>query len=177
MRATCFLLSGILLFLPVHGFAQRPQDPCKLPEQKQLNFWVGDWDLTWQGKDASEIRHGSNSIRRILGDCVVEENFASQTPPILLGKSVSLFDTTSGKWKQTWVDNEGGYLDFTGDFKDGQMMFWREFTDPKGMKIQQRMVFKNIAANNFDWSWESSNDSGKAWKVIWLIRYQRKVAR
>ena len=74
------------------------------------------------------------------------------------------------------MDKGGGYLDFTGEFKDGQMIFWREFTDPQGARIQQRMVFKNIAANELDWSWESSGDSGKTWKVIWLIHYKRKAA-
>ena len=38
----------------------------------------------------------------------------------LRGLSVSLFNARSGKWQQTWVDNEGAYLDFVGEFKDGR---------------------------------------------------------
>jgi hypothetical protein len=24
----------------------QPPDPCALPDQKQFDFWVGEWDLT-----------------------------------------------------------------------------------------------------------------------------------
>jgi hypothetical protein len=92
----------------------------------------------------------------------------------LRGKSVSIFDARAGKWKQTWVDNEGGYLDFMGEFKDGQMTLGREVTRPDGTKGMQRMVFKNIAPNEFDWSWEGSKDGGKTWHVVWPIHYKRR---
>ena len=52
----------------------------------------------------------------------------------LRGRSASIFDVSAGKWKQTWVDNEGGYLDFVGEFKDGQMVLEREATRPDGSK-------------------------------------------
>src|SRR5438445_581393 len=77
-------------------------------------------------------------------------------------------------WKQTWVDNEGGYLDFIGEFKDGQMVLAREAVRRDGSKVQQRMVFKNIGRNEFDWSWERSLDGGKTWEVLWPIHYKRK---
>ncbi len=42
------------------------------------------------------------------------------------------------------MDNEGGYLDFVSEFKDGQMILAREATCPDGTKALQRMVLKNI---------------------------------
>jgi hypothetical protein len=92
----------------------------------------------------------------------------------LRGHSVSVFDARAGRWKQTWVDNEGGYLDFIGEFKDGRMVLAREAVRPDGSKVQQRMVFKNIGRNEFDWSWERSLDGGKTWEVLWPIHYKRK---
>jgi hypothetical protein len=148
--------------------------PCSEPEQKQLEFWVGEWDLTWPGNNAGETAHGTNSIRRILGGCIVEENFSGGDAMHLRGRSVSIFDATAGKWKQTWVDNEGGYLDFAGEFKDGQMVLSREAVRPDGAKRVQRMVFKNITHDEFDWSWEGSKDGGKTWTVVWPIHYKRK---
>jgi len=88
---------------------------------------------------------------------------------------VSIFDRLSGKWKQTWVDNEGGYLDFVGELKNGQMILQREASRPDGSKILQRMVWKNITANELDWSWEASRDGGKTWQVQWPIHYKRKI--
>jgi hypothetical protein len=94
---------------------------------------------------------------------------------LLRGMSVSSFDAQAGKWKQTWVDNEGGYLDFVGEFADSQMTLARAATRPDGTKIQQRMVFKNITTQELDWSWERSLDGGKTWQVVWPIHYKRKV--
>ena len=125
--------------------------------------------LTWPGNNPGETAHGSNSIRRILDGCVVEENFSGGDAMHLRGRSVSIFDVRAGKWKQTWVDNEGGYLDFTGEFRDGQMILAREATRPDGSKGLQRMVFKNISPDEFDWSWEGSKDGGKTWTVVWPI--------
>lgn len=164
--------------LSVSGFSQQsntsPQpSPCLLPEQKQLDFWLGEWDLTWPGAKEGELQHGANSIHRTLDGCVVEEKFSAESSGHLRGRSLSMLDAGSNKWKQTWVDNEGSYLDFSGEWKDGQMILSRE-TNRNGKTVLQRMVFKHITPTEFDWSWESSSDGGKTWKVNWPIHYKRK---
>jgi hypothetical protein len=175
MRYIATLLLSLCLTAWAGGQeAKAPRNPCAAPEQQQLSFWVGEWDLTWPGKSAGELQHGTNSVRRVLDGCVVEENFSGGADLLLRGKSVSLFDTTAGKWKQTWVDNEGAYLDFVGEFKDGQMILAREAIRPDGSKGLQRMIFKNIQPDEFDWSWEGSKDGGKTWTVVWPIHYKRR---
>jgi hypothetical protein len=153
---------------------QSTANPCTAVQQKQLDFWVGEWDLTWPGNKAGETGHGTNSIQRIMDGCVVQENFSGGDSMHLRGTSVSTYDFNAGKWKQTWADNEGGYLDFVGEFKDGQMILQREAIR-NGAKILQRMVWKNITANEFDWSWEASSDGGKTWQVNWPIHYKRRL--
>ena len=169
---------GVMMILFIATLASARQsgsaaNPCVAPEQKQLEFWVGEWNLTWPGNKPDEIGHGTNVIKRVMDGCVVQENFSGGDSMHLRGTSVSTYDTRSNKWKQTWVDNEGGYLDFVGEFKDSQMILQREAVR-NGIKILQRMVYKNISANEFDWSWESSKDSGKTWQVLWPIHYKRK---
>jgi hypothetical protein len=151
-----------------------PPNPCTIPQQKQFDFWIGTWDATWPGAKDGETAHGSNHITRVLDSCVVEENFDGGDSMALRGLSVSIFDVRSGKWKQTWVDNQGSYLDFVGEFKDGQMVLSRDATLPNGTLTRQRMVYKNITPSAFDWSWESSRDGGKTWQVQWPIHYKRK---
>ena len=177
MRMTlvvCLLCLGSVVINAQQG-PSAPPSSCAEPQQKQLEFWVGDWDLTWPQQTKGDIGHGTNSIRRVLETCVVEENFSGGEAMHLRGMSVSIFDARAGKWKQTWVDNEGGYLDFVGEFKDGQMILWRDAVRPDGTKVKQRMVFKNISRNEFDWSWEASKDGGKTWEVQWPIHYKRKA--
>lgn len=172
-RFLCVLLL-VLVGVPALLSQQPAPNPCIAAEQKQLDFWVGDWDLTWPGKNSGEVARGTNSVRRMLDGCVVQENFSGGDSTHLRGTSVSTFDSRSGAWKQTWVDNEGGYLDFKGEFKDGQMILQREAIRPDGTRIQQRMVWKNISANTLDWSWESSSDGGKTWQVLWPVHYKRR---
>jgi hypothetical protein len=168
------LIGGVGIAQQAGSSTAPPPNPCAAPEQKQLEFWVGEWDLTWPSAKQGETDHGTNSIYRLLDSCVVQENFSGESAMHLRGMSVSIFDTRAGKWKQTWVDNEGGYLDFVGEFKDGQMILARDAVRPDGTKVVQRMVFKNIKANEFDWRWEASTDSGKTWQVQWPIHYKRK---
>jgi hypothetical protein len=148
--------------------------PCTEAQQKQFDFWLGNWDLTWPGEKPGETGHGTNSINRILDDCVVNENFSGADSMRLRGSSVSVFDVHSGKWKQTWVDNEGGYLDFVGEFTGSQMILSREVRRPDATTVKQRMVWKNIGPDELDWSWESSKDGGKSWEVVWPIHYKRR---
>jgi uncharacterized protein DUF1579 len=167
----CLVTSGSLAAQTSAGAVP---NPCAAPEQRQLEFWVGEWDLTWPGEKPGETARGTNNVRRVLETCVVEENFSGDAAMHLRGMSLSIYDTRAGKWKQTWVDNEGGYLDFVGEFKDGTMILARDATRPDGTRVVQRMVFKNITHSEFDWSWESSSDGGKTWQVLWPIHYKRK---
>jgi len=173
----CFVVFSALIITASVALSQQKasQAPCSAPEHHEFDFWVGEWDLTWPGKTQAEVGQGSNSIRRVLDNCVIEENFSGGESMALRGMSVSTFDARAGKWKQTWVDSEGGYLDFVGEFSNDQMVLAREWTRPDGTKIQQRMVWKNISKQELDWSWERSVDGGKTWEVLWPIHYKRKA--
>ncbi|HXI38617.1 MAG TPA: hypothetical protein VNH83_01500, partial [Bryobacteraceae bacterium] len=56
-----------------------PPNPCLAPEQQQLSFWLGEWDLTWPGEKQGAVDHGTNSIQHVLDGCVIEENFSGGT--------------------------------------------------------------------------------------------------
>ena len=133
--------------------------------ETQFDFWLGAWDCTW-GEDGK----GSNRVLRIMDDKVIQENFSA---PDLLGMSVSVYDPERKVWCQTWVDNNGTYLDFTGGFGDGRMVLVRDAV-VRGEACKQRMVWFNIEPGQFDWNWERSDDGGQTWRVLWKIRYVRK---
>ena len=133
--------------------------------ETQFDFWLGDWDCTW-GEDGK----GSNRVLRIMDDKVIQENFSA---PDLQGMSVSMYDAERKLWCQTWVDNSGSYLDFTGSFENGKMILVRDAV-VRGEACKQRMVWYNIEEGQFDWNWERSDDSGTNWRVVWQIKYKRK---
>jgi hypothetical protein len=152
--------------------AKTTSAPCTQAEAHQFDFWVGEWNASWPAGGGQPAGQGRNSITRVLDGCVVEENFSGEKSMPLRGLSVSTFNARLGKWQQTWVDNQGGYLDFVGGWNGKEMILSREATTPKGDKIWQRMVWKNITPKGFDWSWESSKN-GKDWQVMWPIKYER----
>lgn len=160
-----FPLCLTLLAAPL--FAQQPQRPCDAPEARQLDFWLGDWDLTWKGGK------GTNKITRILDGCIVQEAFRMVEGGTLVGHSVSTYDPNAKQWKQTWVDNTGAYLDFTGEHNGETMTLRREFVR-NGRTIQQRMVFSDITEDAFTWDWQSSIDGGTSWRTNWQIEYKRR---
>lgn len=166
-----------LLLLCTAVWAQAPaQKPCTTPEFSQFDFWVGEWEANWEKNAQMPAGKGTNTIVKHFDGCVIEEQFDGVEMIGLRGMSVSTYVPQAKQWKQTWVDNQGSYLDFTGEFKNGEMILVREATTPKGVKVHQRMVWKNITKEKFDWNWEASQDGGKTWKVNWAIVYTRKTA-
>lgn len=155
-----------------------PSAPRPAPEARQFDFWLGEWDLSWPGEQSGlpvgQTGSGTNTITAILDRVVIHESFVDSSPNGLRGMSVSVYNSRVGTWQQTWVDNQGGYLEFTGQFKDGKMVLSRHATTKDGKEILQRMVWHNLTTDQFDWNWEASEDSGKTWKVNWQIHYTRK---
>jgi hypothetical protein len=139
----------------------------------ELDFWVGDWDVTWEGG------HGINRIARVLRDRVILEEFdeapESGGGDALHGRSWSVFDADRRLWRQTWVDDQGSYLDLGGGRADGCFTFERAAPE-RGDRARQRMVFRNVTADAFRWTWESSPDGGAPWIVRWAIDYRRRRA-
>lgn len=137
-----------------------------------FDFWVGQWSLTW-GSDGT----ATNTITKVLDDQVVMEQFDARPGDRLAGMSVSVFDAKQDEWKQTWVDNTGAYLDFTGGLNaDGTMELFRPAISPDGQAMLQRMLWYNIRPQSLDWNWERSFDGGRSWETVWKIHYERKAA-
>ena len=139
-----------------------------LQSESQFDFWLGKWELSW-GEDGK----GTNTITKILDGRVIRESFDGRPSMNLVGQSYTVYVEPLGIWKQTWVDNEGSYLDFAGGFQDGRMILSRE-AGRKEKKFLQRMVWHNIEKDRFDWNWERSDDQGATWKTLWKIHYKRK---
>jgi hypothetical protein len=171
-------MSYVLSLLLVAALASPPPPPCEaVPESGQLDFWLGAWDLTWPGGQGGTpegaLGRGTNTITKELGGCVVHERFASETG--FEGESVSVYHPGSDTWRQTWVDNQGGYLLFTGGLRDGAVeLRTAPFTNPQGERQISRMTWRNVTADALDWHWQRSTDDGATWTDLWVIRYTRR---
>jgi len=162
------LLSILLaLFLP----------PLETAPVDLFDFWVGEWDLTWEDAQGQTHR-GYNRVLKILDETVIQENFttfpSTGNTLNLKGMSLSVYNPQTQRWHQAWADNQGGYYNFVGQFEGDKRMFVTKTTNQRGKEIIQRMVFRNISEESFVWDWESSTDGGETWQLNWQIHYQRK---
>lgn len=156
-----------------------PSAACKGPEHRQLDFWIGEWDLVIRQRKAPESSEwdeakGRNHIQAILGGCAVEESFTGEGPGApWAGRSLSMY-RPEGRWRQTWVDDGGDYLAFTGGMKDGKMILTGEPREKEGKTVMMRMVFSDITPEHLSWSWDRSVDAGATWTPIMTIGYTRR---
>ena len=134
-----------------------------------LDFWLGAWDVSWEGGG-----NGTNTIRRILDDRVIEETFDGRdSDSVLLGRSLSVLDARDGRWRQTWVDSTGAYIDLVAVELDGRIAFQRDSV-VDGTPIVQRMVWLDVTPDAMRWQWQRSIDGGATWRVAWEIDYRRR---
>ena len=142
---------------------------CDSPESKQFDFWLGEWELSYV--DEGKPGKSRNRVSKVLDGCAVLEEFSGAPGTKLNGRSYSTFDRAGKTWKQTWVDNTGAYLDFTGGFSEGRMVLSLDVATGKG--VRQRMVFQDIRRDSLKWLWQRSEDAGSTWKTQWEISYRR----
>jgi len=138
--------------------------PTDVPERRQLDFWLGEWEAQWDGG------RGTNTITAELDGTVIMERFDGRPGTPLQGISLSVYDAKDALWRQVWVDSNGGYLEFTGGpVEDGM-----ELRRPARVDAPPyRMRFVDIERDSFTWHWESwSNDESRL-DEQWRIAYTR----
>ncbi|MEO6526735.1 MAG: hypothetical protein ABIP93_08945 [Gemmatimonadaceae bacterium] len=162
-------------FAAVVAVAEAIRHPCRaMPEAKQFDFWIGQWDVTpWAlATPLASQQIGFNDVHPILEHCVVFENWRAAGGGE--GKSFNYYDTNLKKWRQVWMADSGGPLDYTGEYRDGAMRFTGWTLDAKGKRVEQKLTFFNIAPDTVRQLFEASSDGGKSWASTFDGRYVRR---
>jgi len=152
----------------------QPPVPCQAAEFRQMDFWVGDWDLTWLTPNGA-TKSGKNTVTRsAFGDCVITENFDGAPGNTLKGMSVSTYSKPHGQWRQSWVDNQGGYFSLHGGLQpDDSFILEMDRLNNKGP--YSRMVFEDIKADSLVWRWQGKTKDEDKWADQWVIQYKRRL--
>ena len=155
--------------------AQQAPDPdrCRnTPEFRQLDFWIGTWDVVHPD---SGRQLGVNVIEPMLNDCALMENWTATRGGT--GKSLNFYDPQRRTWRQVWVDAFGSVLDYReGEFRDGAMRFSGITIGPAGDTTLQKLIFHHVAADTVRQVFESSKDRGATWTTDWVGLYIRRPA-
>lgn len=168
-----FLAAALILAASPAG-AQMPTmspaaAPCESqPESRQFDFWVGEWNVT----TAQGAQAGSSSVQKILGSCVVFENWTptSGAP----GKSLNAYNRGLKMWQQFWTSASGNVTEYRqSKWVDGSLQFVAHVPDVDS-PTELRMTFTPIDANTVRQYGEVSTDGGKTWKAGFDLYYHRK---
>ena len=155
---------------------------CAGPEYRQFDFWIGEWDLRIRTRKALgsaewDEAAGTQRVETILSGCAIAEHFRGDGPGApWAGESYSAWQPALHKWRQTWVDDQGGFLAFVGSVDEGVMTLRGEpTTTPKGATIHMRMVFLDVTPSALRWEWQRSVDDGASWDAQMIIHYRRRT--
>lgn len=148
--------------------AQPTPAPCSAPEHRQLDFWVGEWEVF---NTADNVRYAGSRIEQIVGGCGISETYDSPQAPggPYMGKSYSAFDAKDGKWHQLYVDTNGAVTWYTGALEGADMSL-----EAEGAKALQRMVYRPESDGSVRQIGTFSTDGGKTWQAGYDYTYRRK---
>jgi hypothetical protein len=155
--------------------AQAPPTPaCDSPEHRQFDFWVGEWDVFQTGKDAPVA---TSRIERLYAGCVIRENWMPNQGSA--GGSLNMYDARDRKWRQTWADASGSWVEFAGGFERDAMVLtgtWRGGSGP-GKDNITRMTYTHNPDGSVRQLGEASTDQGKSWGPSFDFTYRPAKAR
>jgi hypothetical protein len=168
----------LTLWLPLGLAAQQddttqaPAGPCEAAEYRQFDFWIGNWEVSAQGKPA-----GTNSIHAVHGGCALQENWQGAGAGGISGSSFNIFDRSTGKWHQTWVDASGTLLLLDGSLVDGVMVLEGSRPTASGGTAQHRISWTPNEDGSVRQLWEASNDGGGSWNVLFDGLYVKSTGQ
>jgi hypothetical protein len=176
---------GVLAALVCGAAAAQAQNapatpPCSGPEYRQLDFWVGEWDLEFTNQDGSVGKATNRITRDEYGTCAISEHFVQPGGGAdggdFIGGSYSTYDAQTKSWRQMWVDNAGGLFDLRGGPVTGQRhKFELVNIEPRGpKKATLRMIWEDVTQDSLTWRWQSKNPDG-SWTDRWVLRYKRRA--
>lgn len=154
--------------------ATPPPPACTAAAHRAFDFWIGEWDAYVSG---TENLAGRSSIASTDGGCVITERWTSTRSPYS-GRSLNLFDATSGQWLQFWTDSQGEITRFVGGPTATGMQFLAvdEVAPGRAQKQTLRMTFTRNGDGSVRQFGETSTDSGRTWAASYDFHYRRRPA-
>ena len=146
----------VVCFAPFAVYAQTDA-PCAHEDSHQFDFWIGEWDVSANGKPA-----GVNRIQPILDGCVLQESWEGVSGGS--GSSFNFYNPSISEWEQFWVWRNGTTLHLRGGYADGEMVLTGESLDRAGKTVLNRITWYDNDDDTVRQHWEVSRDDGKTKK-------------
>ena len=168
-RLFCIL---VLILIGTTAFAQTsPQCACCNEKAKEFHFWTGNWEVF----DQTGKLVGTNRIVLMEGNCVMQENWAA-TGGMYTGTSYNFYNTSTGKWQQLWLDNQGGSLQLEGIWSGSAMVLKsKEGKNQNGQMQTDRITWTPNPDGSVRQFWETSMDGERTWTPAFDGLYKKSA--
>jgi hypothetical protein len=149
--------------------AAPPPQPCASAEYRQLDFWIGEWNV-FQVSDNTPA--GTSRIESVMGGCGIGEHYEALRAPggAYSGTSYSGYDRKDGQWHQMYVDTNGNLAWYSGKLEGANMVLHA----PGKKGSLQTMEYRPHADGSVEQIGTISTDGGATWQPAYDYIYRKK---
>ena len=173
MRRFLFVIIATVLWSKGAAYAETTAAPapsgCNTAESRQFDFWIGNWDVARAQAPGKKI--ANSRIEKLYAGCAVRENWMPLRPNVG-GGSLNAYDQVQKKWRQFWIDSDGGIIEFSGDWNGKTMVLEGPISQPGQPPQTKRMTFTPRADGSVEQVGQTSSD-GKVWAPEYDLIYKR----
>jgi len=130
-----------------------------------FDFTIGRWNIQQVGAGTA-----TDTIKSFGNGVAITEKMRA---PNFAASTVTVFDSTTGLWTQTYFDNSGLYAQQTGGRDGDDMVLVGPLIDPNGVTHLSRLRYINITRRSFDQVGEESTDNGVTWFETFRLQFRK----
>jgi len=164
------LVAAFAIAMTATSYAQTlPNPACAAAAHHQLDFWIGDWNVSVTGKDGT---FATSHIESVMNGCGIRESYNAPTTPAgpYAGTSYSAFNRNDSHWHQFYVDTNGNSTWFTGGMEGASLTL----TAPGKNGSTQKMEYRPMPDGSVRQIGTVTTDGGKTWQPGYDYTYRRK---
>jgi|SRR5579862_216840 len=163
------VITALCSFVTPHAFGAADLTPCSATsENRQLDYWLGDWNVTYPGASGGS----TSEVSLELDKCLLVERWNGGMGHS--GQNMFAYSSDDKSWHGMFADNQGRVHVFEGKVSAGSAEFYGPSINANGETILNRIKVVRISPDKVEQSWEKSADKGRTWTMEFRGEYSRK---
>jgi hypothetical protein len=149
-------------------FAAESQACSDNPMNRELDYWLGNWKVSYPGGPTDSI----SKVERQLDNCLFVEHWGDSNGH--RGENVFAYGKDDQNWHGLFADNRGRLHVFVeGNVAAGRAEFLGPSRGADGAPVLNRVRVIRVDADTLKQTWEKSVDDGKSWTSEFALDYTR----
>ena len=163
--------AGIALLAPPLAASAKQAPPpaslCQSTGHRQLDFWVGKWDV-FRPDSGTLVAH--SMIEKLYNGCTIRETWM----PIVgvPGGSLNTYRQKSAEWRQVWTDAGNEIHDYRGRWNGSSMNFEGHASNADEQLRRVRMTYAPTAEGDVIQTGYSWSDKDSKWNRDYQFVYR-----